>query len=363
MKLSDIYTIIDSSEDYLYSLKKSQDFKYFPSKIGLTEYGKNLELGFSTFAIKILKMINKIEDYDINLWSEYINSFQSSEYNNLPMNSFVDPYLVKSYEEMTTKIRIKETTKKVLNLISSKYDTNEIKFKKSINAETKQAISTLSEIGSINKLPLEIKKTEQEIYEDLKKLNWENPWSAGGQFSTYCVYSSTQDLNYSPILQRFILELVDSETGSYYSKTPKTSREIINGAMKVISGLDWIQQEIHYPKKLIDYCLENKPILEGCDIVDYVYVLYRCSQQSNYKKKEVNDVLNETLDYLIRLYKKDEKGFSYFEGKSQTYYYGAQISIGLDCADIQSTTLCIWAIIMILNNSESLDDKYKLIKP
>ena len=65
--------------------------------------------------------------------------------------------------------------------------------------------------------------------------------------------------------------------------------------MKVISGLDWIEQEIHYPKRLIDFCLKNKPVLEGCDIVDYVYVLYKCSQQVDYKKQEINRVLNETL--------------------------------------------------------------------
>ena len=55
-------------------------------------------------------------------------------------------------------------------------------------------------------------------------------------------------------------------------------REIINGAMKVISGLDWLDARIHSPKKLIDFCLDNKPFLEGCDIVDYVYVLYKCSK-------------------------------------------------------------------------------------
>ena len=42
--------------------------------------------------------------------------------------------------------------------------------------------------------------------------------------------------------------------------------------MKVISGLDWLDEKIHYPDKLIDFCLQNNPIEEGCDIVDFVYV-------------------------------------------------------------------------------------------
>ena len=38
---------------------------------------------------------------------------------------------------------------------------------------------------------------------------------------------------------------------------PSNSRQVINGAMKVITGLDWLGHEIHYPKKLIDYCLKT----------------------------------------------------------------------------------------------------------
>ena len=57
--------------------------------------------------------------------------------------------------------------------------------------------------------------------------------------------------------------------------------------MKVITGLDWIDSEIHYPEKLIDFVSITNP-LEGCDVVDYVYVLYKCSKQTSYKKAEIN---------------------------------------------------------------------------
>ena len=57
--------------------------------------------------------------------------------------------------------------------------------------------------------------------------------------------------------------------------------------MKVITGLDWIDEEIHYPERLIDLCLNIDPSQEGCDLVDIVYVLYKCSNQTNYKKKEI----------------------------------------------------------------------------
>ena len=83
----------------------------------------------------------------------------------------------------------------------------------------------------------------------------------------------------------------------------------------------------------------------------------------NYKKQEINRVLNETLHDLIQLYKRDEKGFSYFIGKSQTHYYGVEITKGLNSADIHSTTLCIWALIMILDTLEMKNSKMNIIKP
>ena len=41
--------------------------------------------------------------------------------------------------------------------------------------------------------------------------------------------------------------------------------------MKIITGLDWMNKEIQYPEKLIDYCLKNKPSSEGCNVVDSMY--------------------------------------------------------------------------------------------
>ena len=65
--------------------------------------------------------------------------------------------------------------------------------------------------------------------------------------------------------------------------------------MKVISGLDWLEEKIHYPEKLIDFCINNKPKHEGCDVVDYIYVLTKCSKQTNYKKEAVARILVECI--------------------------------------------------------------------
>ena len=108
-----------------------------------------------------------------------------------------------------------------------------------------------------------------------------------------CVYSTTQGSNYSNELTNFSSKLIDNETGAYFQGLPNNSREIINGAMKIISGLDWLGEEIHEPKKLIDFCLNNKPSAEGCDIVDYIYVLYKCFEQSTYREKEIAELFSK----------------------------------------------------------------------
>ena len=133
--------------------------------------------------------------------------------------------------------------------------------------------------------------------------------------------------------------------------------------MKVISGLDWLEKEIHYPKELVDFCLHNNPILEGCDIVDFVYVLYSCSQQTDYKKSQIQKLFKEILNDIRKLYHPKDEGFSYFFNKSQTHYYGVEITKGEANADLHSTLLCIWAIIMILDILEEKPSIFNVIKP
>ena len=130
--------------------------------------------------------------------------------------------------------------------------------------------------------------------------------------------------------------------------------------MKVITGLDWLNHEIHYPKELIDFCIDNEPHLEGCDIVDYVYTLYKCSQQVDYRKKEINLIFNKLSESLTDLYYFKEGGFSYFPKKSQSHYYGLKITNSENTPDIHGTLLCLWALNMILDNLDMLSPEKKI---
>ena len=54
-------------------------------------------------------------------------------------------------------------------------------------------------------------------------------------------FSTTQNLGLENELELFIDKIANKTTGSYFLQTPNSNREVINGAMKVISGLDWLE--------------------------------------------------------------------------------------------------------------------------
>ena len=156
---------------------------------------------------------------------------------------------------------------------------------------------------------------------------------------------------------------MNPETGSYHDPELSDKREIINGAMKVISGLDWLDARIHSPKKLIDFCLDNKPFLEGCDIVDYVYVLYKCSKQDDHRKSEIKKLFIDLLNDIMVLYKPKIKGFHILKIDRKLIITGHQSRKGENTADIHGTTLCIWAVNTILDTLGHLDNEFNIIKP
>jgi len=359
---------ISSSFEFIKLLQNDNKYTFKPSLKGVTVQGSELKLGFSTFGLKMYYMNGEWDNLDISEkedWYEYINSFQKT-LPNIPKNSFVDDVMYRFYIENNINEKIKDVIKNILNLFPKySFDDNKTKFLKAINAETKQALSSLHQVGfksAKNYVPQH--KSPEQILNYLDSLDWRKPWTSGAQYASLCVYSTIYLNDNKECLKKFSDYIVDKETGSYFKHKPDHSREIINGAMKMLSGFDWIDYEIHYPEKLIDYCLDNSPIIEGCDVVDFLYVLYRCSKQTNHKKQEILNKMNESIEEIKKLYHQESGGFSYYKNKSQTHYYGLEITSGFNTPDIHGTLLCTWALLMILDlNGELNKSRYKIIKP
>ena len=81
------------------------------------------------------------------------------------------------------------------------------------------------------------------------------------------------------------------------------------------------------------------------------------------KFKNADEAYNYFLNEIEKLYIEKDGGFSYFHKKAQTHYYGVHITDGLNEADIHGTTLCLWAILMILDSLEIMNKDMNIIKP
>ena len=339
------------SINFLEKLKQDSEYNFFPVINSPTKIGKKINMGYNSYAIKLYKLSNEWQNLDSKAkenWIKYLQNFQSSKFKDFE-NYFIDDEVVKYFDKNFSIYNLKNLTKSTLNTFFKKdYESKQMQIFKAINADSKQAVSTLSEVGyKIQKIPVNFFNNHISVEEYLSSYDWSKPWDAGAQFSSISLYSSTFNLKLENNLTDFIKLKLNHETGSYFQKKPKSTRQIINGAMKVISGLDWLNHPIHLPEKLIDFCLDNKPKFEGCDLVDYVYVLYQCSEQTNYKKKEILNIFNDVLDYLKLLYHEEYNGFSYYINKSQTHYYGIENSKGKNTPDIHGTILSVWALVMI----------------
>lgn len=355
---------------YLESLKRETGFFFNPTNDGLTNHGKNLQVGFSTFALKLYFIFgewNNLTNNEKNEWISLINSFQLNK-ESLPRNSYIDSEVYNFYTKPPTKKRIKNNIKSLMNVMSiSTYDSFYTNFVNTIRAESKQAIATLNQIGSKNEKPYDNFPIREDIPIFINSFDWTRPWHAGSHFSSLCVFSATQldkseYLKSKEILYNNVTLFSNKNTGSYYKGKQPSPKEVINGAMKVLTGLDWLELPIHYPEKLIDFCLNIIPENDGCDIVDLVYVLFRASKESDYKKKEVVDYLLQTID-LIMNQSYEDGGFSYFLNKSQTHYGGLLISEGRPTPDIHGTLLLNWALSMIDNLSETNQLNWNILKP
>ena len=138
----------------------------------------------------------------------------------------------------------------------------------------------------------------------VNSLDWTKPWNAGAQYSALCVFIQTQITSETlkkeliKTLEDFVILLSHKDSGLFYSGKKPSDIELVNGAMKIITGLDWINVSIPYPEKLIDTFLNIKPNEDGCDLVDTVYVLYMCSKLTNHKNDEIKDFLMAILEKI-----------------------------------------------------------------
>jgi hypothetical protein len=344
--------------------------RFSPCLQGAMRDGSMASLGFSCFALKTYYTVNLWDSLDAAYRAEWISFLKKFQVQGGLLSdrwaryAFIDPPVYRYIGGRTS------LAKKLMNRLSSPDELTPSR--RLLIAETKQAIATLDQI---DEKPAHIYRAFPVTAESFRawaaRLDWTQPWAAGGQLSGLAVFFTTQapcflDAAVTNELirecRRFIEGLADSTTGGYYSGSIPEHGELVNGAMKILTALDWLDEPIHFPEQLINTCLSCTPLAEGCHLVDTVYVLYRCSLQTNHQKSRVQKYCGELLA-LIREHYNTDGGFSYFVGKSQTSYYGVPISQGLFESDIHGTCLLSWALAMIHRITENTAFDWKIIRP
>jgi len=275
---------------------------------------------------------------------DYIKSFQ------LDNGYFYEPVIVENKEQYI---------KTYLKYLLGRINANDLKNRKiyHLRADTRQSIGTLFMVGEVpnNILPMEIDNLD-DIKEYFNNLNWSNPWGAGSQFS-HLMFILGINRKYFGLKQNYeeyvstIMNCLDSIkdpiTGTWFMGSPMDSLKI-NGAMKILAGLYWINKECNEIERLIDFALDQPFLFNGCDFFNRLFVIYRAYNQnkSSYRIEDIKNLAFIALQH-IDSFKKPDGGFSFFEKTASKKYYGIRVSSGGAISDLHGTAMITWAISII----------------
>ena len=305
----------------------------------LYDESKHWNIGSSVYALKIYYTLGIEKNHDVLDAANYIKSFYHGD------GQIYDDFIFKKafFRNILSSVKHKRWA----NILNEQYK----------RAETRQSYSSLMLYDELpQNIALNIPKNEKEINKYLSKLNWNEPWGAGSHFSHLMFFYKLafqgenigQDEydNYVNYSINWVNKLQHPKDGGWY-KGKQEDRFIINGAMKIITGLITIDRtDFNYAKELVDTCLRSTNDKHACDNFNIILVLNYASKLLNrdYRQQEIEKfAVNRLQKYKVH-YKKEQGGFSFFPYHSNHNYYGVTITEGLNEADIHGTVLFLWGI-------------------
>lgn len=308
----------------------------------------------SIFSLKIA--------WQIGLWNRWPQALQDASakfiYDAQSKDGyFIDPWL----REQTrpnwrdwAKIALRRNTLQAVRSYYADWD------QRNIRAETRQNISTLLMVNELPKYPPPLEVIEYEdTLEFLEKLDWSNPWGAGSHLSHQTMLTAVNEKMNSVAIKpkeikraifEFLSKIYHEEDGAWYLGANISNTMKINGAMKIFSGLQWVEHPFKEHRRLIDLVLSEPFYSDGCHFTNSLFVLHQILriQGRGYRQDEIDERARRAARCLM-LHKKENAGFSFLQNNAQRGYYTAKVSKGFDEADVHGTVMYVWACAIIID--------------
>ena len=276
---------------------------------------------------------------------EFIKSFQT------PEGWFSDPWLA-------GKARLNYMDLARLALGRTNWQSLKNRNTENIRAETRQSAATLLMVGDKPDYPLpqEINTVDNaEKYVDA--MNWSNPWAASSHVShqlfmlsvnKQCFDDLEENSNLVDALLRALEKYYHPDTGTWYKGNPPDAIKI-NGAMKVFSGLQWLNRPYPDTRVLLDFALKQPFESDGCGFLNRLFVIYQAQKgaEEGYRVGEIRKLAKDALKRIME-FRQIDGCFSFYKKKSQTRYYYAKVSKGLPVSDLHGVAMFVWAIALCL---------------
>ena len=276
----------------------------------------------------------------------FVLSFQN------PDGYFEDPWLRRASSRYC---------KDIIKFFIGKISLNELRGRHARNlmAETRQSAAILLMAGQKPRYPMPLAiRSRDDVRKFVESVDWRYPYTAGSHLSHQMVFLAINKTyfadcgDYESIVNEITWQLnnlCDSSTGTWFEGQTSNEQKLY-GAMKVLSGLQWLGLECAEHKKILDFALKQPFEKEGCGFLNRVFVVYNCLPyvERDYRADEISDLARSALDEIFEL-RKPDGGFSFYRNRSQVNYYGAKISKGLPISDLHGTTMMCWAVGIIFN--------------
>ncbi len=193
-------------------------------------------------------------------------------------------------------------------------------------------------------------------------LGWKNPWLYGEHFSKVVKHywhnlpASEKSLE-EPVIKKAFATLeehvMDANTGLPIKQGCEKMEVGMAGLFKLISAYQTVGKEVPYAENALDSVLklqkpngqfgegENSPMTINWDAMKVIKDLNQ-QLSGSHRFADIQEAGNNMSDFLIKVHKKEDGGFSFYPRACQSVHNSVQVSKKGAAGDMQGTKFCLY---------------------